>query len=119
MIEDRIFKIKCRMIDFTIRQWDINLKIKDLESDIQILMKKIEDTQNEQTLAIEQDDYDKADALDMRILQTKKLIEAKEFQIRQMQENFLSQELLKADKWQELSELMHKSISKVVILRVT
>jgi len=33
-------------------------------------------------LAIEQEDYEKADSLDMRIKQTKKLVEAKEMQIR-------------------------------------
>ena len=37
----------------------------------------------------------------------------KEYLVRELEENLLSQELMKADKWQELSELMHKSISKV------
>jgi hypothetical protein len=27
IIEDKIFSIKCRMIDFTVRQWDISAKI--------------------------------------------------------------------------------------------
>ena len=49
----------------------------------------------------------------MKIVQTRKLIEQKEYQIRQNEENSLSQELMKADKWQELSELMHGSIDKV------
>ena len=49
----------------------------------------------------------------MKIVQTRKLIEQKEYQIRQNEENSLSQELMKADKWQELSELMHASIDKV------
>ena len=49
----------------------------------------------------------------MRIKQTKKLVEAKEYQIKQLRENRLSQEVMKADKHQELSELMHKSIGKV------
>jgi len=49
----------------------------------------------------------------MRIKQTKKLVEAKEYQIKQLRENRLSQEVMKADKHQELSELMHRSIGKV------
>jgi hypothetical protein len=27
IIEDKIFGIKCRMVDFTVRQWDITAKI--------------------------------------------------------------------------------------------
>ena len=30
-----------------------------------------------------------------------------------MNENYLTQEVMKADKWQELSDLMHRSISKI------
>jgi hypothetical protein len=33
------------------------------------------------------EDYEKADSLDMKIKQTKKLVEAKEYQIRQLDEN--------------------------------
>ena len=44
-------------------------------------------------------------------------MEAKEYQIRQLEENSFSQEVMKADKLQELSELMHKSISKVDSIR--
>ena len=82
IIEDKIFSIKCRMIDFTVRQWDISEKIKALNSDIRILQSKIEDTQNEQAQAIENEDYEKADNLDIRIKQTRKLVEAKEYQIK-------------------------------------
>jgi hypothetical protein len=78
------------MIDFTVRQWDIQESIEDLKQDIKILEEKIGVTQNEQTVAIEQDDYEKADALDMRMKQTQRLIEAKEYKIRQMEENNLS-----------------------------
>lgn len=91
--------------------------MKALEADIDILQKKIDDTQADQQQAIEAEDYDKADNLDMRIKQTRKLIEAKEYSIRQLQENNLTQELMKADKVQELSNLMHKSISKVEAIR--
>lgn len=54
----------------------------------------------------------------MRIKQTKKLVEAKEYQIKQLRENRLSQEVMKADKHQELSELMHNSITKVDNIKV-
>ena len=78
MIEAKIFGIKCRMMDFALRQQDIQEKITSLQNDIKILDRKIEETQSEQSTAIELEDYDKADNLDMRIKQTKKLIEAKE-----------------------------------------
>ena len=48
IIEDKIFAIKCRIIDLTVRQWDVSEKIKALYSDIEILSTKIEETQNEQ-----------------------------------------------------------------------
>jgi hypothetical protein len=54
----------------------------------------------------------------MKIKQTKKLVEAKEYQIRQSDENTQTQEVMKADKLQELSEIMHKSICKVDAIRV-
>ena len=44
IIEDKIFAIKCRIIDFTVRQWDITSKIKDLKSDIEILENKVSET---------------------------------------------------------------------------
>lgn len=113
MIEDKIFIIKSRMIDFTIKQQDIQQQIENLNSDIQILQAKIDETQTEQSNAIELEDYDKADNLDMRIKQTRKLVEAKEHQIKQMQENNQTQEVMKADKLQELTELMHKSAGRV------
>lgn len=72
------------MIDFALRQQDIQEKIGSLKNDINILDRKIEETQNEQSVATELEDYDKADNLDMRIKQTRKLIEAKENQIKQM-----------------------------------
>jgi protein-arginine kinase activator protein McsA len=70
------------MVDFTVRQWDISAKILTLKQDIEILLNKISETQNEQQASIESEDYEKADSLDMKIKQTKKLVEAKEYQIR-------------------------------------
>jgi len=77
VIEDKIFAIKCRMIDFTVRQWDISSKIQDLKSDISLLENKIAETHADQSQAIEAEDYDTADSLDMKIKQTTKLVEAK------------------------------------------
>ena len=105
------------MVDFTVRQWDISAKILTLKQDIGILLNKVSETQSDQQQAIESEDYEKADSLDMKIKQTKKLVEAKEYQIRQLDENNQTQEVMKADKLQELSELMHKSISKVDNIR--
>ena len=47
MIEAKIFRIKCRMIDFVLRQQDIQTKIDSLNNDINILERKIEETQSE------------------------------------------------------------------------
>lgn len=84
-----------------------------MKADIKLLEEKVEQTQNEQLQASEEENYIKADELDMRIRQTSKLVEGKEQQINQMNENYLMQEVMKADKWQELSDLMHRSISKI------
>ena len=105
------------MIDFTIKQWDTQTKITALRSDIEILQEKIHETLKEQQEAIEVEDYEKADNLDMKIKQTRNLVEAKEYQIKQFDDNCSLQEVMKADKNQELSELMHKSIIKVDAIR--
>lgn len=44
IIESKIFSIKQRMIDFTVRQWDTQTKITALRSDIDILQEKIDET---------------------------------------------------------------------------
>ena len=49
VIEDKIFAIKCRMIDFTVRQWDISSKIQNLNSDIRLLENKIAETHADQS----------------------------------------------------------------------
>ena len=53
----------------------------------------------------------------MVIKQTQKLIETKEIQIKQLNESSSSQEVQKADKMKELSDFMHRSISKVEAIR--
>lgn len=67
MIEERIFSIKSRMIDFVIRQWDIERKMVDFNSDVSVLQTKIDDSLVEQSQALEVEDYDKADAIDNRM----------------------------------------------------
>lgn len=86
------------MIDFTIKQQDIQKKIEEINSDISILEQKNSQTQNEQSNAIEKEDFDQADSLDIKIKQTKKLIQQKQNQIKVLQENNNGQELMKADK---------------------
>lgn len=61
-----------------------------MQGDIKTFENKIALTQEEQQVAIENDDFEKADALDSKILQTKRLIEAKEYKIRQLEENLHS-----------------------------
>jgi AmiR/NasT family two-component response regulator len=52
-IEERILKIKCRMVEYTVRQFDIQESISDLKKDINVLDEKIKATQDEQTISIE------------------------------------------------------------------
>ena len=48
IIEDRIFRIKLQMIDYTMKQQDFSEKIDTLEKDIDLLQIKLEDTTNQQ-----------------------------------------------------------------------
>ena len=78
IIEDRVNRIKTNLIDFTMKQQDLSDKMANLEKDIEILQLKLEDTTTQQQRAIESEDYEEADALNMRLSQTKNLIASKE-----------------------------------------
>lgn len=101
------------MIDFTMKQQDLSEKTKSLEKDIELLQLKLEDTANQQQRAIEKEDYDEADALNIRITQTKNLIMSKENQIKRLDEDYMTLENKKGDKYKELSVLIHKSLTKM------
>lgn len=64
---------------------------------------KLEDTSNQQQQAIEREDYDEADMLNMRITQTKHLITSKDSQIKKLDEDYMGYENKKGDKYKELS----------------
>ena len=113
IIEDRVNRIKLIMIDFTMKQQDLSEKTKSLEKDIELLQLKLEDTANQQQRAIEKEDYDEADALNIRITQTKNLIMSKENQIKRLDEDYMTLENKKGDKYKELSVLIHKSLTKM------
>lgn len=53
----------------------------------------------------------------MRITQTKNLIISKEGTIKRLDEDYMSLEHKKGDKYKELSVLIHKSLDKLVGLR--
>ncbi len=48
IIEDRINRIKLKMIEFTMKQQDLSEKTKTLEKDIELLQAKLEDITNQQ-----------------------------------------------------------------------
>ena len=117
IIEDRINRLKSLMIDFTMKQQDISEKMSNLTKDIEILQLKQEDTAQQQQRAIESEDYEEADALNMRLTQTKNLIISKESLIKKLDEDYMALENKKSDKYRELSQLIHRSIEKMSELK--
>lgn len=67
IIEDRINRIKNHIIELTMKQQDLSDKISNLGKDIEILQLKLEDTTTQQQRAIENEDYEEADSLNMRL----------------------------------------------------
>jgi hypothetical protein len=53
----------------------------------------------------------------MRLQQTKNLILSKETQIRRLDEDYMSLENKKSDKYKDLSQLIHNSLDKMNELR--
>ena len=98
VIEEKIFLIKQRMVDYTVKQWEILDNIKTLKADITVLAEKHDQLNNDQQDAIDAEDYEKADALDLKMKQVKELIESKEHQIKQLSSHNHGQESLKAEK---------------------
>jgi hypothetical protein len=77
-VEDRINRLKLQMIDYTVKQHDINEKMAALKRDIEILQNKCDDLSQQQAQAIEAEDYGTADQLNLKLSQTKNLIVSKE-----------------------------------------
>ncbi len=67
IIEDRINRLKLQMIDFTVKQQEISEKVLSLTKDNAILAQKLEDISAQQARAIENEDYDEAEALNMKL----------------------------------------------------
>ena len=99
IIEDRINRIKITIIEYTIKQQDFSEKISNQQKDIEILQLKLEDTVTQQQRAIENEDYEEADDLNMRLQQTKNLIISKESQIKRLDEDHMGIENKKSDKY--------------------
>lgn len=95
------------------KQQDLSEKMSNLEKDIEILQLKLEDTSTQQQRAIENEDYEEADLLNMRLQQTKNLVISKESQIKRLDEDYMALENKKSDKYRELSQLIHKSLEKM------
>lgn len=90
----------------------------NLQKDIEILQLKLDDTVTQQQRAIENEDYEEADSLNMRLQQTKNLIGSKEQQIKRLDEDHMALENKKSDKYRELSHILHKSLDKASELKV-
>lgn len=84
-----------------------------LEKDIEILNIKVNDTISQQQKAIEKEDYEEADQLHAKYTQTRNLIQAKEQQIKRLDEDYMVYENKKGDKYKDLSTLIHKSLEKI------
>lgn len=115
-IEERVLKIKLAVIDFTIKQQELTNKISTLQKDIELLSMKLDDTIQRQQKAIENEDYEEADALNSHLQQTKNLIGSKEAQIKRVEEEYMVLENKKSDKYKELCTMIQKSLDKVSTL---
>jgi hypothetical protein len=91
------------MIDFTVKQQEISEKMLSLTKDNTILTQKLDDISSQQASAIENEDYDEAEALNMKLTQTRNLITAKDTQIKRFDEEHMLLENKKSDKAKELS----------------
>ena len=118
IIEDRINRLKLQMIDFTVKQQEISEKVLSLTKDNAILAQKLEDISAQQASAIENEDYEEAEALNMKMTQTKNLISAKDSQVKRFDEEHMLLENKKTDKANELSHMLRKSIDKVDAIRL-
>jgi hypothetical protein len=68
---------------------------------------------SQQVQATENEDYEEAEKLNSRIIQTRNLRLSKEAQIKRLDEDYMSLENRKSDKFKDLSVLIHKSIDKM------
>ena len=117
IVEDRINRLKLQMIDFTVKQHDISEKIASLRKDIELLQTKCDDLSQQQANAIEAEDYNLADSLNLRLTQTKNLIISKEAQIKRHDEDHMNLEGQKLERTRDLAGLINKSIEKVENIR--
>ena len=117
IVEDRVNRIKMSVIEATMKQQELSARTASLEKDIEILQLKLEDTAAQQQRAVEGEDFEEADALNMRLSQTKSLIASKEAQIKRLDEDYMAIENKKSDKYRELSALVRRSLAKMGELR--
>ena len=68
---------------------------------------------SQQVQATENEDYEEAEKLNSRIIQTRNLRLYKDAQIKRLDEDYMSLENRKSDKFKDLSVLIHKSIDKM------
>ena len=68
---------------------------------------------SQQVQATENEDYEEAEKLNSRIIQTRNLRLSKEAQIKRLDEDYMSLENRKSDKFKDLSVLIHKSMDKM------
>lgn len=67
IIEDRIFRLKLQMIDLTIKQQELTSKKETLATDKVLLEKQEEETKEEEARCAEQEAYDEAEKLSLRL----------------------------------------------------
>lgn len=87
--------------------------MKNLEKDIKVQQAKVEDIAIQQQRAIEKEDYEEADTLNVKLTQTKQLITSKEIAIRMLDEEYMALENKKGEKFADLSMLINKSLNKI------
>lgn len=119
IIEDRIFRLKLQMIDLTIHQQNLSSQQETLAADIKILEGQRYEASKNEASAAEREDYDEAEKLNLKIQSIKLLINAKESQKKKLDEDVISLESRKGDKYVELGQLVEKSRARLVEIRTT
>lgn len=119
IIEDRIFRLKLQIVDMTIMQQDLSDKQETLAADIKILQNQRVEARRNEAQAAECEDYDEAEKLNLKIQSIKQLIIAKEAHKKKLDEDTVSLESRKGDKYVELGQVVQKSKARLNEIRTT
>ena len=100
-------------------QQDLSDKQDTLAADIKILQNQRVEARRNEAQAAEREDYDEAEKLNLKIQSIKQLISAKEAHKKKLDEDTVSLESRKGDKYVELGQVVQKSKARLNEIRTT